>query len=62
MKIDQLRTTIHVNDGSNNDDDDDDGINCKITNKKSTSIIKAGGIDGGFRSEQDLLDILQPLA
>ena len=48
VKIDKLRT-----------EHQEDQLEDLISDGKK-SMIKAGGIDGGFQSQQELLDILQP--
>jgi E3 ubiquitin-protein ligase SHPRH len=50
MKIDQLRVE-HL--------DEEEQLEDSIHESKAT-MIRAGGIDGGFRSEQELLSVLQP--
>jgi hypothetical protein len=47
MKIDKLRS-----------DHQEDQIEDSINSSKKTTI-KAGGIDGGFQSDKDLLDLLE---
>ncbi|GAX16412.1 E3 ubiquitin-protein ligase SHPRH [Fistulifera solaris] len=51
MKIDQLRVE-HL--------DEEEQLEDSIYESKGTMLIRAGGIDGGFRSEQELLSVLQP--
>ena len=48
VKIDKLRT-----------DHQEDQLEDLISDGKK-SMIKAGGIDGGFQSQEDLFNILQP--
>jgi hypothetical protein len=48
IKIDKLRT-----------EHEEDQLEDLISDGKK-SMFKAGGIDGGFKSQEELLDILQP--
>lgn len=50
MKIDKLRA----------EHQEEDQLEDSINESKKPGTIRAGGIDGGFRSEQELLSVLQP--
>jgi hypothetical protein len=49
VKIDKVRS-----------DHEEDQLEDSI-NMGKKSMIKAGGIDGGFQSDQELLDLLKPV-
>lgn len=62
VKIDRLR--MKNQDDHVDDDDDtmiggDGGGNDNGNMKKSTILIQAGGIDGGFQSQEEVFDLLQ---